>query len=50
MDFGDDELMDIEEARLILSLKNDEINNLKSSVKANEIRTSLKMADFQYKV
>lgn len=35
MDFDDGEAMDIEEARLIISLKNDEINNLKSSVKAN---------------
>lgn len=35
MDAGDDQILDIDEARLIISLKNDEINNMKSSIKAN---------------
>jgi len=32
---NDEEILDIDEARIIISLKNDEINNMKSSIKAN---------------
>ncbi len=42
--------MDIDEARIRLSLKNDEINNLRASIKTSQIRSSLKVADFQYKI
>ena len=42
--------MDIDEAKLIISIKNDEINKFKSSLKATEIKNNLRQTDLQYKV
>lgn len=41
---------DLDEAMLVISLKNDEVNSLKSSMKALEKKSSIRMADLQYKV
>ena len=42
--------LDIEEAKIIISLKNDEIKNVKSALKAIDIKNNLRQADFQYKI
>lgn len=47
---GDMQIADLDEALLVLSLKNDEISNLKSSLKTTEKKTNLKMTDMQFRI
>lgn len=43
-------MTDLDEALLIISIKNDEINNLKSSARALEKKNSIKLTDLQFKI
>ena len=42
--------MEIEEARLLISLKNDEIKSMRSTLKTIEIKGNLRQSDHQYKI
>lgn len=42
--------MDVEEAKIIISLKNDEISKLKATLKTIEIKNNLRQADFRHKI
>ena len=43
-------MTDIDEAKIIISLKNDEINNIKASITTLNKKNNIKMAELQYKV
>jgi hypothetical protein len=42
--------MDLDEALLVISLKNDEISNLKSSLRATEKKNNIRITDLQFKL
>jgi hypothetical protein len=44
------EIEDLDEALSIISIKNDEINSLKSNIKTTEKRNGTKLADLQFKI
>jgi hypothetical protein len=40
----------VEEALLVISMKNDEIGNLKASIRSTEKKHALKLTDFQFRL